>query len=383
MLNHAGYDNRARYDLPGPLSRRLSRPPPLRYATRMPADDRTQRAKRIAANLGFDRVGIAPPGPPPHADFLDTWLARGFAGQMRYLHRYRDLRLDPRRLLPGARSVICVAMNYHQPDPPESDGASEEPHGRFARYAWGGDYHVLIRQRLDALVERLREAIDETFDVRPFVDTAPVLERPLAATAGLGWIGKNTMLIVPRMGSFVFLGGVVTTLELDTDEPVPDRCGRCRRCIEACPTGALATPYVMDASRCLSYLTIELRDAIPAEFRDALDGRIFGCDACQRACPHNRRAPETTEPGLRVRFPAPRVPLLTVLGWSPEAYAQATGGRAVGRATLSMLRRNAVIALGNLGDRRHQPILEAIVAQGDSELADHARWALRCIASRR
>ena len=348
----------------------------------MPTDDRTQRIKRIAADLGFDRVGIAPADPPPHADFLDTWLERGYAGQMRYLHRYRELRLEPQRLLPDARNVICVAMNYHQPDPAESAGDSDEPHGRFARYAWGSDYHVLIRQRLDALVERLRESIDEAFDVRPFVDTAPVLERPLAAAAGLGWIGKNTMLIVPRMGSFVFLGGVVTTLALERDEPVPDRCGRCRRCIDACPTGALSRPYVMDASRCLSYLTIELRDAIPAEFRHALGDCIFGCDACQRACPHNRRAPEAAEPDLRVRFPAPRIPLLTVLGWSPDEYAQATRGRAIGRATLSMLRRNALVALGNLGDRRHRSVLQAIAAQGDPEAAEHAGWALARIASK-
>ena len=365
------------------MSSRLGRGIPAGYDGVVRIDHRTRLVKRIATELGFDRVGIGPVDPPPHAEFLRAWLDRGYAGRMAYLRRHLGVRLDPRRLLPGARSVICVAMNYYHPAPVETHDESSVPHGRFARYAWGQDYHVLVRDRLDVLVQRLGEAVDEPFGSRPFVDTAPILERPVAAVAGLGWIGKNTMLIVPRLGSFVFLGGVMTTLALTPDPPLPDRCGRCRRCIDACPTGALVEPYVMDASRCISYLTIELRDAVPAELRPAVGDRVFGCDACQRACPHNRRAPATCEPSLRVRPPTPSTALVELLSWSRETYLRTTRGRAIRRAKLNMLRRNAAVALGNVGEPEHLFALQAVANDDDPALAEHACWAAERIRSRR
>ncbi len=348
----------------------------------MTPEQRSERVKAIATAVGFDRAGVALPVAPPHVEFLPQWLDRGYAGQMDYLHRHLEIRLDPARLLPGARSVICVAMNYYQGDPPDGLDDPDEPRGRIARYAWGRDYHVLIRERLDALVTRLGEAVDEPFEARAFVDTAPVLERSLAAAAGLGWIGKNTMLIVPRLGSFVFLGGVVTTLALAPDRPLPDQCKRCRRCLDACPTGALVEPYVLDARRCISYLTIEHRQAIPDELRGAIGDRVFGCDACQHACPHNRRTPTLSEASLAGTPSASGVSLVKALGWDAERYVEATRGRATRRAKLAMHRRNAAVALGNQGRRDHLAALET-VADGDDDLvAEHARWAIDQIRSR-
>ena len=348
----------------------------------MTTAERTSLVRRISAEVGFDRVGVAPPGPPPHAEFLRTWLARGSAGRMAYMHRHLSIRLDPRQLLPGARSVICVAANHHQRPPKPTSVDPNAARGDLTQYAWGQDYHVVVRERLDALLERLRREAGEAFDARPFVDTAPVLERPLAAAAGLGWIGKNTLLIVPRLGSFVYLGGIVTTLALDPDDAVPDRCGRCTRCMDACPTGALVEPYVMDARRCISYLTIELRGTVPIELRSAMGDRVFGCDVCQRVCPHNRRAPVTTDPKLQARPPAPSIPLRELLSWSRDTYLQATRGRASRRAKLGMLRRNAAIALGNVGGPDDVPALRAIESDDDAVLAEHARWAVAEIQKR-
>ncbi len=348
----------------------------------MTTAEHTRLVKRIGAEVGFDRVGVAPAAPMPHAEFLRTWLAEGHAGRMAYMHRHLDIRLDPRRLLPGARSVICVAVNHHQRSPEPTAADPNVAKGDVAQYAWGQDYHVVVRERLDALLERWRRDAGEAFDARPFVDTAPVLERPLAAAAGLGWIGKNTILIVPRLGSFVYLGGIVTTLALDADDVVPDRCGRCTRCMDACPTGALVEPYVLDPRKCISYLTIELRGAVPSELRSAMGDRVFGCDVCQRVCPHNRRAPVTTDPKLQARPPAPRIALRELLNWSRETYLQATRGRASRRAKLGMLRRNAAIALGNVGGPDDVPVLQAIESDEDAVLAEHARWAVAEIQKR-
>lgn len=346
-------------------------------------DQRKEQIRRLATELGFDRVGIAPAEPPPHAEFLRTWLDRGYAGQMRYMHDHFEIRRDPRRLLPDARSVICLAMNYHQREAATEPDESEDPKGQIACYAWGQDYHDIIRGRLDTFVERLADVIGEPFESRLFVDTAPVLERPLAAAAGIGWIGKNTALLVPRLGSFVFLAGLVTTLPLAPDAAVPDRCGRCNRCIEACPARAIVEPYVVDARRCISYLTIELRETIPAEFRPAIGDRIFGCDVCQRVCPHNRRAPLATESCFMADSSATRAALTELLNLSRDRYLELTRDRATRRAKLDMLRRNAAVALGNVGSPVHIPTLQAVVGQDDLLLAEHARWAIDRIERRR
>lgn len=309
----------------------------------MTETDKSDLVRSIGSGLGFDRVGITAAAPVARASYVRDWLNRGLAGRMDYLGRHFEIRVDPRRLLDGARSVIVMALNYHQPDTP---GRNEQPHGRVAKYAWGDDYHLVVKHRLFAMIDRLREAIDEPFEARACVDTAPILERELAASAGVGWIGKNTMVLDPLLGSYFFLGEIVTTLELAPDPPATDHCGSCTRCLEACPTGAFPAPYQMDASRCISYLTIELRDEIPGEFRRAMGDWVFGCDVCQQVCPHNRDLPagELFPPRSSGPLPALKV----ILDWTPQDYRAALRGSAIKRAKLPMLKRNAAIALANL-----------------------------------
>lgn len=260
---------------------------------------------------------------------------------MSYLHRYREQRADPRTLLADARSIIVCALVYHQPAPaPPTD---DHPRGRVAMYAWGEDYHVVVRDKLTRLVDRMREEIADAFDVRICVDTAPLLEREVAASAGIGWIGKNTMVLHPEWGSYFFLGSILTTLELTPDEPIEDHCGTCTACLEACPTDAFPAPYEMDASRCISYLTIEHRGPIPDEFHGRMDGWVFGCDVCQQVCPHNRKAPLTREPRFAIRPPGPYPPLNELLHWTTEDYRRILRSSAMKRAKLDMLKRNAAL----------------------------------------
>lgn len=308
----------------------------------MSPSEKSASLRRLAANLGFDRVGIASAGPITRADYLRGWLEQGRAGQMDYLHRLFEQRVDPRNLLPGARSVIVTALNYHQPTPGRKAG---QPRGRVARYAWGDDYHRVVRDRLAALIKALRVEIDEPFQARACVDTAAVVEREWAAAAGVGWIGKNTMVLHQDLGSYLFLGEIVTTLELTPDTPARDRCGSCTRCLEACPTDAFPAPYQMDASRCISYLTIELREGIPPQFQAPMGDWIFGCDICQEVCPYNRGAPISE--AFPIRPPGP-YPLLTeILSWTPDDYRATLRGSAMKRAKLPMLQRNAAAALAN------------------------------------
>lgn len=340
----------------------------------------TQRAnavKRLATELGFDRVGIAPAAPSPRADFVGQWLSRGYAGRMQYLQRNADRRTDPRSWLPGCRSVIVVAVNYHQRAPQRPPTST--PHGRVARYAWGQDYHLVVRDRLKKLVDRLREEIGEPFEATVCVDTAPIVERELAAAAGVGWIGKNTLVLHPQVGSYFYLGEVLTTLELQPDSPLPDRCGTCTRCLEACPTSAFPQPYVMDASRCISYLTIELRESIPAELREPMGDWLFGCDVCQEVCPYNAKAPLKVWPKLTADPRRTALDLKQVLNWSAEDYAGALRGSAIKRAKLGMLQRNAAVVLGNRGDGSHLSVLNHIAKSDDSMLAQHAAWAADAI----
>ncbi len=257
----------------------------------------TDSVKALALDLGFDLVTTGPATPPPHGPALRRWLEAGHAGTMGYLERRVEERLDPARVLPGARSVLCVALNYYQ-------GEAPDPSWRpVARYAWGRDYHDVIGPRLERLAAHLAEAAGARS--RGYVDTGPVLERDLAARAGLGWIGKNTMLLHPRLGSWFFIGVLLTTAELAHDEPLADRCGTCRACLDACPTGAFVAPYVLDARRCMSYLTIEHRGDIPHDARAGMAGWQFGCDICQDVCPWNRKAPTTREAAFEPPAPFP------------------------------------------------------------------------------
>ncbi len=297
----------------------------------------TDSVKTLALELGFDLVAIGPADPPEHGPALRDWIEAGQAGTMGYIERRLEERLDPRRVLPGARSVVCVALNYYQGEPADD---SWRP---VARYAWGRDYHDVIGPRLDRLAGHLAEAAGARS--RGYVDTGPVLERDLAARAGLGWIGKNTMLLNPGLGSWFFIGLLLTTAELSHDRPLEDRCGSCRACLDACPTGAFVAPYVLDARRCISYLTIEHRGEIDPARRPGMAGWQFGCDVCQDVCPWNRKAPlaRTTEFQPRGSYPT----ATDIRTMDDETLRIRFKGTAILRAKPSGLRRNAAIYLEN------------------------------------
>jgi len=326
----------------------------------MTSSRKTDLVCLLGRKAGFERVGVAPAEPIAGRAYFDLWLDRGRYGEMACLARTRALRADPRLILDGARSVIVVAHLYKQANDSrlrrEGPGTDTEPdatgpRGRIARYAWGRDYHRLIRRKLHRLVDALRDAIGEPFEARVCVDTAPVMERELAAAAGIGWVGKNTMVVHPRLGSFFFLGEIVTTLDLQPSTPMADHCGSCTRCLDACPTRAFIGPYKMDATRCIAYLTIEHRGAIPEELQPLMGDWVFGCDVCQEVCPYNRSVPPTSEPRYELddRNPLPPRPLLeTLLTWTPRQRQEYLAGSAMKRATLDMLRRNADIAYRNV-----------------------------------
>ena len=303
--------------------------------------------RRLAEEAGFDRCGIAAADRIGRAEYLKSWLDSGRSGSMAYMKRYFEERVDPRVLLPGAQSVIVTALSYKQPSPPPRPAAGDSPTGRVAMYAWGQDYHKVVKRKLFTMLDALRERVDTPLEAKACVDTAPLLEREFAAAAGIGWIGKNTMVLHEQLGSYFFIGAIVTTLVIDPDEPSIDHCGTCTRCLDACPTNAFPSPYEMDASRCISYLTIERREAIPAEFHAAMGDWVFGCDICQEVCPFNRDAPDSKEPAFAVRPPAPRPPLAEIVEWEIDDYRDQLSGSAMKRAKLPMLQRNARIALDN------------------------------------
>lgn len=313
----------------------------------MNADHRTRMVKQWALEAGFDRCGVARAAPIGRSDYLTAWLAAGRAGSMSYLHRNLNIRLDPAQILPGARSAIVTALNYHQPNPARIEEAAGS--GRVAMYAWGEDYHVVLRDKLRAVASRMRESLDEAFEARVCVDTAPIVERELAAAAGIGWIGKNTLVMHQDLGSYFFLGVIITTLELTPDEPSADHCGSCRACLDACPTQAFVAPYQMDASRCISYLTIEHRGDVAAPFAQPIGDWVFGCDVCQEVCPFNRDAPTTNEPRFAATRVAPTIELRELLDANDDALRARFRDSAMSRATPDMLRRNAGIVALNQG----------------------------------
>jgi len=306
--------------------------------------------RQQARRAGFDLVGIASAEPSRYRDYFRQWLDSGQSATMQYLHRRFEQRVDPASYLPGAKSVICVAMNYCVPLAPPPQGSS---HGRIARYALGQDYHELFKARLYQLADWIRARVPDA-QTRCAVDTAPVMEKELAARAGVGWIGKNTCIINERIGSWLLLGEVLTTLQLPPDDPGIDRCGTCRRCIDACPTQAITAPYQLDARRCISYLTIERREPIPEEFSDKLHGWLFGCDICQEVCPWNSRAPLSSEPAFQPRFSSGTIDLRELLRWPEEEYRDRLRGSAIKRVKLPVLQRNAKLLL-DAGARKEQP----------------------------
>lgn len=338
-----------------------------------------------ASRNGFQLFGIAPIKPPERdVDRYSWWLNQGLHGEMQYMERQQ--RKDVRELLPSVRSVICLGMIYNT-SYPKSVECGDPDRGWISRYAWGDDYHDTLKKRMTRLLDELRERIAEPFDARIFVDTGPVLERAFSQAAGLGWIGKNSCLIDQKAGSWFLLGEILTSLEIEPDQPVPDRCGSCRRCIDACPTQAITAPGVLDATRCISYFTIESRTATPEEFRPAIGNHVFGCDICQDVCPWNRKAPITDvlefqprnfEHAEAASFATAFNPQLDWLAsFTSEEFSKQWKNSPVKRAKYNGMLRNVATAMGNSGNRDFIPTLERLSAFPDPAVQEHANWAIR------
>ena len=345
-------------------------------ATDLEAEQRklTEQIKRKARGMGFNPVGIAPAGPPEHWGFYLDWLARGYAGQMAYLGRNLERRSDPQQVLPGARTVLCVGMNYNQgTGAPPADG---RPRGKVSRYARGDDYHDLMTARLKRLLEWIQRLQPEVRG-RVYVDTGPVLERDFAALAGLGWFGKHTNLIHKRRGSWFFLGEILLTIPLIYDRPVADHCGTCTLCMDACPTEAIPQPFVLDSNRCISYLTIELKGAIPRPYREKIGDWIYGCDICQEVCPWNlKHAKPTDEPTLKARDGLDAPDLSELLAMDQPTFSRRFRGSPIKRAKRRGILRNAAVALGNRGTAADIPALAAVLSDPEPLVRGHAAWAL-------
>ncbi len=350
----------------------------------------TERAKE----LGFDLCGVVRVDNFPELAHFEEWLVRGYAGEMQYLEDPR--RRNPQLVDERLRSAIVCALNYNTERPYSTDAARttiKEPRGWISRYAWGRDYHELMWERLNALSSALQRKYREPIVARAYADTGPVAERIFAKYASLGWLGKNTLLLNASHGSWFFLGVILTSVELKqtlepAEAPPPDLCGNCRQCLDACPTEALVEPYVLDARRCISYLTIELRGSIPEEFREAMGRHVFGCDICQDVCPYNRAAPVTNlmdlKPGDGNSFYQPRLEWLA--GMSEEEFRVSFRGSAIKRTKWRGLVRNACIALGNSELALDSPegariveILQRLAGSPEPVIAESAQWALGCI----
>ncbi len=379
-----------------------------------------EEIKRTALATGFDLAGIAPIGAWHDLEFAAEWVEKGHGGEMAYLKNPK--RRDPRLILPSAQSVVCVGLVYNVAlsysteacsGPTDTTEVDDDPRGWISRYAWGAEYHDLMRERLESLraaIERLAPGVE----TRVYVDTGPIVERAFARISGIGWVGKNTCLINQEKGSWIFLGVIITSLALDADMPAFDRCGSCTRCIEACPTGALTAPYVMDASRCIAYLNIELKGSIPEQFRPAIGANVFGCDICQDVCPWNRASPAAETPSRRpaTTTAAAFQPLMVEPGHAagPEAGAAAESSapdsdpqafslfhprlsalaslsegdfrRVFARSPVKRVKyrgwlRNLCVVMGNSGNARFVPWLREMTRHEDPVVSEHAEWAAR------
>ncbi len=343
-----------------------------------PVDPATIKAR--ALELGFDLCGIAPAVAHPELGFFQQWLDRGYAGEMQYLHRSAERRADVRAVLPSAQSVIVLGTSYNV-DRPYSTDISSPDVARIARYAWGDDYHVVIEHRLDALIAWLRDQAGESLEARRYVDTGPVQERVYAQHAGIGWIGKNTCLINPELGSWVFLAEIICNLPLPSGEPGFDQCGTCTLCIDSCPTGAIVEPRVLDSRRCLSYLTIEVKGAIPEEQREAVGSHAYGCDICQEVCPWNLTLSSrlSTDPAWSPRAGLDGASLVDLWNKKDDELRALLKGSAMKRAGVRRLRRNLAVAIGNLRDPEATAALTAHREPTceDPLVQEHIAWAQR------
>jgi epoxyqueuosine reductase len=340
---------------------------------------------RSARDAGFDLVGIAPVEDAPELAYFPKWIAAGHAGEMKYLEardeQGRLKRASLSHAAPWARSIVVCAINYNTAQA-HSTQVEDRTRGWISRYAWGPrDYHDAVMARLKKVESEIRKVAgcDEIL-ARCYVDTGPIVERVAAKYAGIGWIGKNTCIINQKIGSWLFLGVILTSLDLASDSarlPAPDRCGGCTRCIEACPTDALIAPYQLDSNKCISYLTIEKRGAIAEELRDGMGRHIFGCDICQDVCPWNRKAPATDALEFQPRAKLVNPALDWLAEMSDEEFREAFRGSPVRRAKRTGLRRNAVIAMGNSGDEKFLPLLRKLEGDKDEVVRESAAWALR------
>lgn len=332
------------------------------------------RIKEEAQRLGFALVGISPVQMAPHEESFAQWLRKGLGGELGYLKRTEELRRDPGKLVPWAVSAISVGMNYYtqMPRPATQNGSK----GWISRYAWGDDYHDLMQEKLESLLEKIRGVYPEPVEGRAFVDSGPVLERDIAGVAGIGWIGKNTHLISPRRGSWFFLGELFLSIELAYDRPIRDRCGKCDLCLKACPTGAFVGPYILDARRCISYLTIELKGAIPQHLRPLMGNHVFGCDICQEVCPYNVKAKPTAEEAFNPREGLYAPELIPFLSLSEEEFRRRFKGSPILRAKRRGFLRNIAVALGNLKSREAVPALIQALQDAEPLVRRHVAWAL-------
>ena len=358
----------------------------------------TKAIKTYAHKLGFDLVGVAPAQETRTAEFYADWLARGFAGEMSYLHRHLEKKMDPRHVLPSARSILSIGMNYFISNiPPEKQ--RDASIGIISRYAWGADYHDVIQHKLNRLLKFIQSESKHNVHGKIYVDTGPILEREISHNAGIGFFGKNTNIIHRQLGSWFFIGEILLDIELEHDGLLPKGgCGTCTRCIDACPTGALVAPYTLDARRCIAYLTIELKGSIPKTLRPLIGNRIFGCDVCQEVCPwndfffrksafakknKNGHARPTRERNFQQRQDIIAPSLLSLMKLSDSEFRERFAGSPIQRAKRRGLLRNVAIALGNWG---HPDAIDALVqALHDAEplIRGHAAWALGQISDRR
>jgi len=337
--------------------------------------------KQAAREAGFDLAGIAPVRDAPELNYFPEWIAAGHAGEMKYMEARNESgnlkRASLQNAAPWARSVIVCALNYNTAQP-YSTQVNDPQRGWISRYAWGEDYHDAVMERLRVVEQHLRRECDDSeapMQTRCYVDTGPLVERVYAKYAGVGWIGKNTCILNQKLGSWLFLGVILTSLELEPDLPAPDRCGTCTRCIDACPTDALIAPYELDANRCIAYLTIEKRGTIPEDIRDGIGRHVFGCDICQDVCPWNRKAPVTSAAEFQPREGLVDPALEWLAEMTAEEFREKFRGSPVRRTKHNGLRRNAVIAMGNSGDARFLPLLQHLSEDEDAVVAESARWA--------
>ena len=334
--------------------------------------DLRERVRELAYGLGFDDCRICAAEPAEHREEFQRWIGEGCHGTMEWMARNPSRRMDPAEVLPGVKSIIILATSYFQ-------GARPGGRGAIASYAWGTDYHEVIEKRLRRFQIELEKLGGRQ---RGYVDTGPVLERDFATSAGLGWNGKSSMQIHRELGTWFFLSEILTTLELEPDDPIADHCGKCTRCIDACPTGAITSPHRVDARRCLSYLTIEHKGSIPEEFRRALGNRIYGCDDCLEACPWNRFARTSREAAFAAREFVTDWDLRDFLALDEEGFRKLFRGSPIRRTKRSRFLRNVCVALGNVGTRDDLPALRRAAQDPDPLIAEHAQWAVGEISSR-